>query len=106
MSDLRAYYPVVKELVRQIHSNAQLAAQAAGRQGKFWEMHDILFEKQNEWSNAKKPEEVFIRYAKTLGLDTEQFKNDLSSDFILYKYSNREIYSTIMVPVWLGFKWL
>src|SRR5581483_190972 len=43
------------------HQNAILAAkasEAAGEQGKFWEMHDMLYEKQNEWSESNNAEEI------------------------------------------------
>lgn len=64
-----------------MHDNAQIAANAAeAAQGKFWEMHDLLFSKQDEWTAempARKSErqaiEQFIGYAKTLGLDESQF---------------------------------
>ncbi len=97
----RAYYAPLKELVssydkpllmvyrhfplRQIHQFSQLAAQAgeaAGAQGKFWEMHDMLFERQNEWSQGTGQRATFTRYAEELGLDVEQFKSDLQSDTV------------------------
>lgn len=67
-----------------IHDKAQLAAEAAeaaGAQGAFWEMHDRLFEKQREWSvvNATRAQELFIGYAADLGLDTERFATDLEN---------------------------
>ncbi len=68
--------------LRTIHPNAQAASEAAvaaGLQGRFWEMHDQLFENQTSWSNLAKPEESFIRYAENLGLNVEQFKSDLKS---------------------------
>jgi len=90
-----SYYPLVKQLreeyndkvlfaarhfpLTQIHPNAMSAAraaEAAGRQGKFWEMHDILFEKQKEWSNARNPEDLFVSYADSIGLNRDQFLND------------------------------
>lgn len=66
-----------------IHPNAlaaSTAAEAAGLQGKFWEMHDHLYETQTAWSNieASKRTDIFVGYAKSLGLDTEKFKTDLS----------------------------
>ncbi len=71
--------------LRSIHGNAQLAAQvaeAAGLQGKFWEMHDVLFEKQSEWNRAFNPKQVFRGYAKELGLDTDRFNQDIKRDDI------------------------
>lgn len=59
---------------------ASLAAEAAGKQGKFWEMYDVLFEKQIEWEKVTDPQPVFEGYAKTLGLNIEQFSLDMKSD--------------------------
>jgi len=72
----------------QIHKNANMAARAAesaGLQGKFWEMHDMLFNKQTEWSNEGDVKKVFIEYANTLGLDGVKFENDLESDAVKNK---------------------
>ncbi len=72
------YFPL-----RQIHKNADIssqAAEAAGKQGKFWEMHKMLFDKQSDWENSKIAEETFAGYASELGLNVEQFKKDLISD--------------------------
>jgi protein-disulfide isomerase len=68
-----------------IHPNATLAAQAAeaaARQGKFWEMHDALFEFQSSWSGLsnKGAREAFIGYATTIGLDVAAFSSDIDSD--------------------------
>jgi len=90
------YYSVVKQLMeelgdsvsfeyrhfplRTVHRNAEsaaLAAEAAGLQGKFWEMHDILFEHQKEWS-AKSGSNIFNGYAEEIGLDVLKFESDLS----------------------------
>jgi protein-disulfide isomerase len=54
---------------------AHLAALAAREQGKFWEMHDLLFAKQS----AVKRDDL-LKYAATLGLDLDRFKEDLDSD--------------------------
>lgn len=68
-----------------IHPNARVgsaAAEAAGLQGKFWEMHDLLFENQNQWSTASidKRTGILEGYAKTIGVkDIEKFKTDLGS---------------------------
>ena len=66
-----------------IHPNAlaaATAAEAAGLQGKYWEMHDMLFENQNVWSGIElsKRTDTFIGYAGSLGIDTDTFKTDLS----------------------------
>jgi hypothetical protein len=65
-----------------IHKNAQSAAQAAeaaALQGKFWQMHDLLYERQQDWSEQKDPYGKFESYAKELGLDTAKFKSDYAS---------------------------
>jgi protein-disulfide isomerase len=59
---------------------AALAAEAAGFQGKFWEMHDTLYREQASWSKAPNTRELFESYAGTLGLNMEQFKKDMDSD--------------------------
>jgi protein-disulfide isomerase len=88
---LRAY-PVLKELRRRLggrlrivfrqfplrdqHPHAQHAAEAAeaaAAQGKFWEMHDLLFEHQQALED-----EHLVRYAAELGLDTDRFERELA----------------------------
>jgi len=56
---------------------AARAAEAAGAQGKFWEMHDILYDNQKEWVDASEPRDLFNTYAARLGLDVQKFKADL-----------------------------
>lgn len=65
-----------------IHPNAQKsseAAEAAGAQGKFWDYHDLLFQRQNEWSSldAASARDYFIALAKELGLDADRFTTEL-----------------------------
>lgn len=93
-----AAYPTMKRLVdeypndvrvvyrhfplRQIHPHAQLAAQAseaAAKQGKFWEMHDMLFNTQQQWSGDRNAKDHFIQLAESLGLNKDQFIADLES---------------------------
>jgi protein-disulfide isomerase len=69
-------YPLAK------HEWAQFAAQvayAASLQGKFWEMHDLLFERQDEWATASDPRPLFDSYAESLGLDLDQLHADADS---------------------------
>ena len=56
---------------------AAKAAEAARLQGKFWEMHDLLFEHQRELDDA-----ALERYAQQLGLDLERFRADLASEAV------------------------
>lgn len=55
---------------------AALAAEAAAMQGKFWEMHDILYREQQVWSKAPEVSPLFNSYAGVIGLDVEKFKKD------------------------------
>jgi len=93
------YHPVVKQLTQkfkdsmtfvyrnyplvQNHKNAQIAAEAAeaaGIQGKYWEMHDKLFESQAEWSASESAKDIFSGYAESFGLNKDQFIKDMDSD--------------------------
>src|SRR3989344_3570177 len=79
------------------HKNAKLAAyaaEAAGQQRKFFEMADMIFEKQTVWSNFSnsKAKELFIDFAKNLELNTEQFENDIENDDI--KKSDEDDYKS------------
>jgi protein-disulfide isomerase len=93
-----AYHPLVKEILSRypqqlrlefhhfplvtIHPNSMLASQAveaAGEQGKYWEMHDAVFDHQNEWAGSPNAEPVFIALASGLGLDVNKFMQALRS---------------------------
>lgn len=71
-----------------VNDKAHLAAQAAeaaaeqGGEEAFWEMHDLLYERQNEWSVLSESSffSVLANYADELGLDAEQFSADLGSE--------------------------
>lgn len=66
-----------------IHKNAMLASQAAlaaGEQGKFWEMHNKLYEAQTQWSESLSANVVFESYALSLGLDVVKFNSALSQN--------------------------
>jgi len=68
---------VFKHLPLRMHSKApaaHAAAEAAHRQGKFWEMHDKIFANQRQLTKAK-----YVEYATELGLDVEKFKKDSAS---------------------------
>ena len=94
-----AYYPLVKRLSEEYadrvtfvsryfplpsHRNSMtsaLAIEAAGRQGKYWEMHDLLFEEQQTWGELAAPDPaIFEGYAKQLGLDMERYAQDVNSE--------------------------
>lgn len=62
------------------HANAFAAAEAAeaaGSQDKFWEMHRMLFESQMQWAGLTEPTDTFVSYAEQLNLDVDQFKKEL-----------------------------
>lgn len=94
-----AYYPLLKQVQRDlgedklsivyrhypltaIHPNADLAAraaEAAGKQNKFWEMHNLLFDRHSEWEKNTNAQEKFVSYAEELVLNKDQFIKDLNS---------------------------
>ena len=104
----RSYYPIVEEFLKQKgeevtfvyrhfplpqHGNAFPSAQAseaAGNQGKFFEMYSKLFEGQDEWAtlSAAKAFEVFKKYASELGLDMVRFESDYNLKEIKAKIQN------------------
>ena len=59
---------------------AALAAEAAALQGKFWEMHDQLFQGQAAWSKAQEVRPIFEGYASSIGLDMERFRKDMADE--------------------------
>lgn len=66
-----------------MHEHALMAAQAAeaaGIQGKFWEMHDLLYENQAKWVEQKDLVPVFVDYAKQIGINPDQFMKDLNGE--------------------------
>ncbi len=92
-------YPIVKDIQQQLRTDmkfvfrnfplskihphafsAAVATEAAGLQGKFWEMHDVIFENQMTLD----AENIF-RFASILGLDIERFKNDIQQKPLIDK---------------------
>lgn len=61
---------------------AASAAEAAGLQGKFWEMHKLLYDRQNSWKGQFDVRPVFEGYAKEIGLDVDRYNRDISSDLV------------------------
>jgi len=74
------HFPLIT--LHQFALPAARASEAAGQQGEFFAMHDMLFENQTTWSQAKSPDAYFIKYAEELGLDVSLFKKHLSSSVI------------------------
>src|SRR5205823_631561 len=59
---------------------AALASEAASLQGRFWEMHDLLYREQSVWSKAPDVRILFNAYAGMLGLNIDRFKKDMESE--------------------------
>ena len=79
-SQVRVIYRHFPLLVHAHARDAAFAAEAAGLQGRFWEMHDLLYKEQREWSKAPDPRLLFQAYAGMLGLNAERFKKDIEGD--------------------------
>lgn len=74
------------------HSNAMssaLATEAAGLQGKFWEMYDLVFPKHSEWETKSEPTNVFVGYATQIGLDVSKFRSDLNNSELKEKITSQ-----------------
>lgn len=97
-----AYYPLTSKLKEEYkdsmrfviryfplpgHKNsrtAAYAAEAAGKQGKFWEMYNILFTKQSEWGEQQVVnQDQFEQYAVEAGVNIDQWKKDVASDEVM-----------------------
>ena len=77
--------------VTSAHQNtweASLYAEAAARQGRFWEMHDYLFARQRLWSALPNAESEFDSYALELNLDIDRLHDDMASDEVAAKIRN------------------
>lgn len=100
--------PVVKELIvgyegkvrfvsrsfplpqHKLARAASYAAEAAGVQGKFYEMSDVINERKSEWALEKDPTGKFKEYANGIGLDVEKFSADMNSEMIKNKVTRDE----------------
>ncbi len=94
----RAAYPLVNQLTNEYkgrinyiyrhfplpsHKNALIAGEAveaAGEQGKFFEMMDVVYENQLDWEASTNPLDIFVKYAQNLSLDVEKFRQDVQSN--------------------------
>lgn len=93
------FHPILEEMKRQFGDQLQItfrefplapahehaiaaasAAEAAGLQGKFWEMHDLLYEHQKDWKDAFDIRPIFEGYAKQIGINVDRYKQDVDSD--------------------------
>lgn len=95
------FFPIVEQVVEKygdkikftyrnfpldsIHKNARAAhrsAEAAGIQGKFFEMYRLMYQNQTTWSGLSNPVTVFEDYAAQLGLNLDKFKSDFASETV------------------------
>ncbi len=95
-------WPEIRNRVQQVYRHFPLTdshphaftaaayAEAAGQQGRFWEMHDLLFNNQQSWSGMSRQQarETFDGYLEELGLDLEQAHQDMESEAVLQKIRN------------------
>lgn len=96
-----AYYPTVEQVKEkygdqlkfqfrhfplvQIHKNAMVAhraAEAAARQGKFWQMYNVLYSQQQSWTSGNNAARIMEDYAVQIGLNVDQFKKDFASESV------------------------
>lgn len=94
-----AFYPIIKQVeadygekvkfvfrhfpLTDLHPNAfsaARAAEAAGSQNKFFEMHDLLYERQSTWEKETNVQKIFREYAQEIGLDANRFNDDYASN--------------------------
>ena len=104
----KQYHPIIKSVldlypetvvlnykhfpINSIHLNATpaaLAVEAAGVQGKFFEMMDLLYERQEAWSNLPDPKSLFAEYATEIGLNLEQFNKDMADNELAKKIESQ-----------------
>ena len=83
--DVRLVYRYFPLDTHRFSFQAARYAQAAANQGMFWEMHDILFATQQEWTLVGDPTALFDNYAEQLGLDLEQLRADIESSEVRAK---------------------
>ena len=95
-------YPIIKNILQNLEGNllfiyrhfplskvhpearmAAVAAEAADRQGLFWEMYNMLFENQRQLKN-----DAIMRYAGMIGLNLEQFESDIQDEVLHKKVEN------------------
>jgi cyclophilin family peptidyl-prolyl cis-trans isomerase/protein-disulfide isomerase len=98
LAQLESKYPqdlrvVFRHFPLSSHDKAQLsarAAEAAGLQGKFWEMHDLLYEQQKNWTNLSLEEFTpwVTDQATALGLDKDRFVKDMNSEAVVKLVKN------------------
>lgn len=81
------------------HAQAQITAEAAecaGQQGKFWEMHDHIFFNQSEWSGNSNALEVLLGYGEKLGLDQAAYGTCLSEHQMAQKVQDDQAFGQVI----------
>lgn len=95
------FHPILKEMKKEfgdqlrvtfrefplsaLHKHAiaaASAAEAAGMQGKFWEMHALIFENQQAWHEQEDARPIFEAYAKQIGLDIDKYRRDMNGQAV------------------------
>ncbi len=84
---------IFREFPLTTHAHAHqaaLAAEAAGLQDRFWQMHDLIYREQSTWSHEADVRSFFESFAGTLGLDLERYKKDRDSDQVQARVTDDE----------------
>jgi protein-disulfide isomerase len=102
----QAYYPVVEQVFNESSSSVRMvfrefplpqhadaipaakAAEAAGNQGKFWDMYNLLYSNHGDWDSLSDPTSVFVGYAQKIGLNMAQFTADINSSAVADKITD------------------
>jgi protein-disulfide isomerase len=110
-----AYAPIVNRITEEFgdriafvyrhfplsyHQQAELAArvtEAAGKQGKFWEMSDLIFVNQEDWAEKSNARETLVSYAQLLNLDMNRFGTDLDSAAVKKEVENDYLSGTAII---------
>jgi len=84
-SSLRVIFRNFPFTIHEHAHEAAYAAEAAGLQGRFWEMHDLLYREQSVWAKSSDVQSLFDAYAGMIGLNLERFKKDVSGEQVKAK---------------------
>ena len=84
-SSLRVIFRNFPFTIHEHAHEAAYAAEAAGLQGRFWEMHDLLYREQAVWAKTKDVQSLFNSYAGMIGLNLERFKKDFGGEQVKAK---------------------
>ncbi len=94
------FHPILEQMEREFGKNLRVtfrnyplpnhqhavsaasAAEAAGLQGKFWEMHKLIYEHQRDWKDQFDARSIFQTYAQQIGLDMVRFNRDVNGGVV------------------------